>query len=72
MKVELNLQLFGPLPARRVSKTSKRMRRTHLKKEAPTVVKCANCGAAVAPHRACTKCGFYKGKEVLKQNKDEE
>lgn len=64
--MKLDIQIFGALPARRVSKTAKRMRRTHLKKNAPTVSKCTNCGEPVAPHRACSKCGFYKGKEAIK------
>ena len=59
------------VPFRRTSKTKKRMRRTHLKKTAPTVMACPNCGNAVAQHRACTKCGYYKGKEVVKVNKEE-
>ncbi len=57
------------VPKRRTSITKKRMRRTHLKKEARTVVSCPNCGEVIQPHRACTKCGFYKGKNVL--NKEE-
>lgn len=69
--MKLNLQLFA-VPARRVSKTAKRARRTHLKKEAPTVTTCKQCGSPVAPHRACTKCGYYKGKEVIKTEKAEE
>lgn len=64
--MKLDIQYFGALPARRISKTAKRMRRTHLKKSAPTVNSCSNCGAPIAPHRACSKCGFYKGKEALK------
>ncbi len=63
--MKLDIQLFGALPARRISKTRKRLRRTHLKKEAPTVVSCPNCKSPIAPHRACTKCGYYKGKDVL-------
>ena len=57
------------VPKRRTSKTKKRMRRTHLVKVARSVVNCPNCGEVIQPHRACTKCGFYKGKNVL--NKDE-
>ena len=72
IKMKLDIQLFGALPFRRISKTAKRQRRTHLKKTAPTVTTCSNCGAVVAPHRACTKCGFYKGKETLKIKKEEE
>ncbi len=71
IKMKLNITLFGALPFRRVSKTAKRQRRTHLKKTAPTTTTCSNCGAVVAPHRACTKCGYYKGKETLKVNKEE-
>ncbi|HFC76994.1 MAG TPA: 50S ribosomal protein L32 [Candidatus Moranbacteria bacterium] len=29
-------------------------------------VKCSNCGARILSHRVCPKCGFYKGKEVIK------
>ena len=70
--MKLNITLFGDLPFRRVSKTAKRQRRTHLKKTAPTVGSCPNCGAVVAPHRACTKCGYYKGKEVIAVTNKEE
>ena len=41
------------------------MRRTHLKKELPGITTCPNCGEPIKPHRACTKCGSYKGKEVI-------
>ena len=36
--------------------------------------KCPNCNTPLAPHRACSKCGYYKGKEVLniKKEKTEE
>ena len=53
------------VPFRRTSKTKKRMRRTHLKKEVGAVSACPKCGAAIRPHRACTKCGSYKGKDVI-------
>ena len=42
--MKLNITLFGALPFRRISKTAKRQRRTHLKKTAPTVATCSNCG----------------------------
>ena len=29
------------------------------------VTKCTECGAPLAPHRACKACGTYKGKQVL-------
>lgn len=42
------------------------MRRTHLKKDAPTLATCPNCKATITPHRACMGCGYYKGKDVVK------
>lgn len=53
------------VPFRKVSKTSGRMRRTHYKIEGSTTTTCPKCGETIKPHRACTKCGSYKGKEVL-------
>ena len=41
------------------------MRRSHDHLKAPSLAKCSNCGEPVAPHRVCTHCGYYKGKEVL-------
>lgn len=55
------------VPFRKVSKTRKRMRRTHYKVSANETTKCPNCGEVIRPHRVCKNCGTYKGKEVLKQ-----
>ena len=60
------------VPFRRTSKTKKRMRRTHLKKEVGALTTCPKCGATIQPHRACMACGFYKGKDVLNNNAKEE
>ncbi len=60
------------VPFRRVSKTRKRMRRTHYKLEESQTTKCSNCGAVIRPHRVCTECGFYKGKLVLNKEKKKE
>ena len=59
------------VPFRRTSKTKKRMRRTHLKKEVGSLTTCPNCGNVLRPHRACTKCGKYAGKEVISVAKEE-
>ena len=53
------------VPAKRVSKTRKRLRRTHYKIFAKTTTSCPNCGEVIRSHRACTKCGFYNGKKVI-------
>ncbi len=53
-------------PARRTSKTSKRMRRSHLALTLNGVSVCSHCGAIVKPHTVCKKCGYYDGKQVIK------
>ena len=58
------------VPFRRTSKTKKRMRRTHLKKEVGAITACPKCGAAIRPHRACTKCGNYKNSSVLDKKEE--
>ena len=58
------------VPFRRTSKTKKRMRRTHLKKEVATLTKCPNCNAPIQPHRVCMECGFYKGVEVIAKEEE--
>ncbi len=56
------------VPEHKVSKTRKRMRRSHSALTAVVTNKCPNCGEAIRPHRVCPKCGFYKGKEEIKQD----
>lgn len=62
--MKLNIQLFA-VPFRKVSKTRKRMRRTHYKLEASGMTKCPKCGAMIRPHRVCGVCGYYKGKVAV-------
>ena len=31
---------------------------------AASVVECSNCHEMIRPHRACPKCGYYKGKDT--------
>ena len=59
------------VPFRKVSKTRKRMRRTHNAIEASTTTKWPECGAVIKPHRVCKECGSYKGKKVI-ETKDAE
>lgn len=58
------------VPFRKISKTRKRMRRTHYVATSNTTTKCSNCGAVIRPHRVCTECGFYKGTKVLSTNNE--
>ena len=32
----------------------------------PGFSRCTQCGELKAPHRVCSNCGYYKGKEVIK------
>ncbi|WP_081411936.1 50S ribosomal protein L32 [Alicyclobacillus herbarius] len=52
------------VPQHRISKTRKRMRRTHFKLELPGMVRCPECGEYKLSHRVCKNCGSYKGRQV--------
>ena len=51
------------------AKTSKartsRRRSINMKLSVPTIAECSGCGNKVLLHRACPKCGFYRGKQVI-------
>ena len=53
------------VPARRTSKTKKRMRRGHIKLATPNLSPCPNCGELRVSHHVCPSCGFYDGKQVV-------
>ena len=53
------------VPKRKVSKARRDKRRANWKISAPELVKCTKCGAYKRPHRVCSKCGFYNGREVI-------
>lgn len=53
------------VPFRKVSKTRRNMRRAHDSITANGLVECSNCHEMIRPHRACPKCGYYKGKDVM-------
>ena len=57
------------VPQRRISKTRKRLRRTHFKLSVSGLVTCPNCGAMIKAHHVCPKCGYYAGKAVLADGK---
>ncbi|NLB55998.1 MAG: 50S ribosomal protein L32 [Lentisphaerae bacterium] len=53
------------VPKRRKSKSKVRSRRAAQKVMVPQSKPCANCGAAQLPHRLCTACGYYRGRQVI-------
>lgn len=58
------------VPQRRISKTRKRLRRTHFKLSVTGLSECSHCGALIRSHRVCPKCGYYDGKQVIAVKKD--
>ena len=57
------------VPQRRISKTRKRLRRTHFKLEATGLITCPNCGEMIKSHQVCPHCGYYGGKVVYLNGK---
>ncbi|MGH7870985.1 MAG: 50S ribosomal protein L32, partial [Candidatus Binatia bacterium] len=47
------------------SKRVKNQRRSHDALTRPQWSTCSNCGETVLPHRACSHCGFYRGRAVI-------
>ena len=54
-----------PLPKRKVSPGRRDRRRAHDALKARNVVVCPNCGEPRLPHRVCSNCGHYQGREIL-------
>jgi large subunit ribosomal protein L32 len=54
-----------PNPKRRHSTRRTANRRAHDFLTAVGVSECPNCHEKKLPHRACAKCGAYKGRAVL-------
>ncbi|CDM66080.1 50S ribosomal protein L32 [Pyrinomonas methylaliphatogenes] len=55
-----------PNPKRRHSKSRRNKRRAHDALRAPNLSLCPNCQEPRLPHRVCLKCGYYKGRVVLR------
>ena len=55
------------VPKGKTSKQRKRRRKTiNTRLKVPSLVECSKCGNRVLLHRVCPKCGFYRGKQILK------
>jgi large subunit ribosomal protein L32 len=39
-------------------------RAANVKIDVPNLIPCPNCSEPMVPHRACPKCGHYKGRKV--------
>ena len=54
------------VPKRKVSKARRDKRRANWKLDLPGMAKCPQCQEIKAPHKACSNCGYYNGRQVLK------
>ncbi len=52
-------------PKRRHSKARRDKRRAHDALRVPALARCENCQEPKIPHRVCSSCGHYKGREIL-------
>jgi len=54
------------VPKTKLSKSRKNKRRSSVwKLAAPALSKCTQCGSLKTPHRVCSDCGYYKGRQVV-------
>lgn len=54
------------IPKKRHTSSKVGRRRSHHALKKVALVNCPKCGKAIMPHRACSFCGTYDGKEVIK------
>lgn len=59
------------VPKRKQTPSKSKMRRQQHDKVVPVqLIPCDHCSAPTLPHRACSACGFYKGRKVIAQKVD--
>lgn len=54
------------VPKKRKTRSATRQQRSHHSLKKQTLANCSKCGQAIKPHTACSFCGNYNGKVVLK------
>ncbi len=52
-------------PTHRHTKSRRDKRRANWKGKLPALVACPDCKELKPPHRACSHCGSYNGKQIL-------
>ncbi|MDQ3767815.1 MAG: 50S ribosomal protein L32 [Actinomycetota bacterium] len=53
------------VPKRRKTGSKMRMRRAHWRVSAPTYSSCPQCRESKLPHRVCSNCGYYAGRQAV-------
>jgi len=54
-----------PVQRRRHTPGRGKRRRSHLALKPIKILSCPKCKKPVLPHRACSYCGYYRGKEAI-------
>ncbi|MDR1551525.1 MAG: 50S ribosomal protein L32 [Holosporaceae bacterium] len=57
------------VPKKKVSKSRRDMRRSHLALTPINAVICPNCSESKLPHHVCKHCGVYNGQQILKDRR---
>lgn len=69
--ISCNLKELQMLPVGKVSKSYKRMRRSHHARKPLTPTGCPKCGKAKLAHCACSHCGYVSAKLMLPVHAEE-
>ncbi len=54
-----------PVPKQHLTSSRVKRRRSHLALKRVNLIPCPKCNSAKMPHRYCSNCGHYKGREVV-------
>lgn len=57
------------VPKKKISKSKRDMRRSHLALTPVNYVACPHCGGSKLPHHVCSICGVYNKKQILKDKR---
>src|SRR5207244_13028272 len=63
-------EITMPNPKRRHSKTRTAKRRTHDALKAVGLGECPHCHEPKPPHRVCSNCGYYRGRQARAVDED--
>ncbi len=53
------------LPKRKHSKSRRDKSRTHWKLKLSSTTRCPQCAQPILPHRICSHCGTYRGRQLV-------
>ncbi|MFH0853377.1 MAG: 50S ribosomal protein L32 [bacterium] len=54
------------VPTKRRTKSQRKRRASHFALGLKQLTVCSHCKKPVLPHKVCTNCGYYRGRQVLK------